>query len=127
MGEKICPYCNKAHREQYSVCQICVDVNRKELIRNKINQDIDISKRRKLSQEYARKTINCNPGYQRHHWSYHPDNVLDIIALPEDQHFKAHHLLLFDKTTLAFKSSDGVLLSTKDKHVKYLIDNGISI
>ena len=74
---------------------------------------------------YARlKSASLNPpqnGMHKHHWSYLPENVKDVIWLQPKDHLKAHRFLVYDQERLMYRSCfDNVLLDTKEKHLAFI-------
>lgn len=59
-------------------------------------------------------------GYERHHWSYNEEHYVDVIELSIRDHNKAHRFMTYDQETFMYKSVDGVLLDTREKHEKYI-------
>lgn len=60
-----------------------------------------------------------------HHWNYNEEYLDDIIILEIFNHKQAHTFLELDVDKKIFKTIDGFYLDTKEKHIEYLIKNGI--
>jgi hypothetical protein len=59
-------------------------------------------------------------GNHLHHWSYNIDHAKDVIELSIKNHNKIHRYLKYDKETFMYKTLDGKLLDTKEKHLCYI-------
>jgi len=67
--------------------------------------------------------VKVPEGYQKHHWSYNKEHLSDIIPLKTKIHRKFHTLMKMDMDLLIFRTNCGILLDTKEKHLKFLNDN----
>ena len=133
----------------------CKDCNKKDNILNYAKKSIDINfvlkERQRSKDKYHRlnykdrqKKINENKPYKNtskyknlnrkyklekglelHHWNYNYDFLEDIIVFKTKQHRQAHRFIKLDEKLLIFKTNDGKLLTTKSKHIQYLLDCGI--
>lgn len=59
-------------------------------------------------------------GYQLHHWSYNPDHAKDVIELTIKNHAKAHRFLIYDQERMMYRTTEGVLLDSRDRHEAYI-------
>jgi len=59
-----------------------------------------------------------------HHWSYNKEHWKDTIEMFAKDHMKAHRFLVYDQERMMYRTIDGVLLDTKERHFEY-IDNKI--
>ncbi len=66
-------------------------------------------------------------GFELHHWNYNNEFLEDIIVLKTKQHKQSHVFLELDIEKLIFKTKDGLLLDTKEKHIEFLLSCGISM
>jgi len=77
------------------------------------------------------KNLNRNfkipDGFELHHWNYNNDFLKDVFLLSISEHRKSHKFLIFVSDLRLFKSKEGDLLDTKEKHMQYLISKGIKI
>lgn len=64
-------------------------------------------------------------GFELHHWNYNNDFLEDVTILKTKEHRQAHIHLILDKELLIFKTKDGVLLDTKEKHIQFLLSKNI--
>jgi len=87
----------------------------------------DIDKPWKKSSVYKslHKKFKTPKGFELHHWNYNDNFLEDVSVLKTKQHKIAHTFLVFDKELLIFKTKDNILLDTKQKHLSYLINNGV--
>lgn len=64
------------------------------------------------------RDLNLNKNQSIHHWNY---NLLkDFFIIDRLFHRKLHRFLVFDEVSLCFKTLEGALLDTKDKHQRYM-------
>jgi hypothetical protein len=60
-------------------------------------------------------------GYEKHHWSYRPEHVLDFIVLVRRGHGKAHRFIEYDQSEMMYRRIDTKeLLDTKEKHEAFI-------
>ena len=95
----------KYHRLNYKERQ-------KELDRNKPYKN--------ATYKNLHKRLRLNKSMNAHHWNYNSQFQHDVIILPSELHRYIHTLLTLDPTLLVFKSEDGTLLDTKEKHEKFI-------
>lgn len=57
-----------------------------------------------------------------HHWSYKEKHFKDVIHLMVKEHYKAHRFLVYDQERRMFRTTENVLLDTKERHKKYIFD-----
>ena len=60
--------------------------------------------------------LPCPEGHQRHHWSYREEDALDVIVLSQADHYRLHRYLTYSRPDLRYRTKDGVLLDTREKH-----------
>lgn len=134
-----CKECNKNDvRENYKVKALSEDFIIKERERSKdkyyrLNykekQKIwDSEKPWKNSVKYKglrRKFKHVPRTHHLHHWNYNDDFLEDIIILERFNHRRAHNILKLDLINKIFVGLNGEILNTKEKHILYLINNGI--
>lgn len=103
------------------------------------NKRLEYSKKYKPSKEYR---ANINKSYvekfpekyrariksQRmpsvnghlHHWSYRDEHHRDVIDISPEYHYIAHRFLVYDQKEKMYRTTDGVLLDTKERHLNYI-------
>jgi DNA-binding Lrp family transcriptional regulator len=64
------------------------------------------------------KSINGH----NHHWSYCEEHIKDVIDLSIKDHLKAHRFIIYDQERMMYRTLDGILLDTKERHLKYIMD-----
>jgi hypothetical protein len=81
---------------------------------------------RRWKEKYPEKIIasgKCTclskPGLNIHHWSYNEAHYKDILYLTMEMHNKLHSFLTYDQPKKMYRTKEGVLLDTKDKHLAY--------
>lgn len=65
------------------------------------------------------KHLKAKKGYELHHWSYQDEHLKDAFELTINEHRKLHRFLKIDNESRMFKTLNGVLLDTKEKHWNY--------
>jgi len=64
-----------------------------------------------------------NKNNHLHHWSYNEEHQKNVIELSLNDHNKAHRFIIYDQERMMYRESDtGVLLDTKEKHLKYILN-----
>ena len=57
-----------------------------------------------------------------HHWSYNKQHWRDVIDISPKDHAKAHRFIIYDQERMMYRTLDGVLLDTKERHMEYIYD-----
>jgi hypothetical protein len=68
----------------------------------------------------SQKIISLNG--HNHHWSYNQEHYTDVIDLSLRNHAKAHRFLIYDQERMMYRTINGVLLDTKERHFNYIMD-----
>jgi hypothetical protein len=90
----------------------------------------DLEKTWKNSSKYKslrRKFKSVPKTHHLHHWNYNDKFLEDVIIIEKFSHRNAHNLIKFDLKTKLFNGLNGEVLDTKQKHIHYLINNGIEL
>lgn len=61
-------------------------------------------------------------GAEKHHWSYNQEHYKDVIQLSKKDHMKAHRFLVYDQERMMYRTLNGDLLDTRERHIKYIAD-----
>lgn len=77
--------------------------------------------------KHLSRKLKIEKGFECHHWSYNSEDFEDVFILEIKQHRQAHTHLTFDFEFKKFRTSEGVLLSTKTEHMNYLMSKNIDI
>ena len=64
-------------------------------------------------------------GFNGHHWNYNNDYLEDVFIMPFREHKTAHRFISLDNNTLMYRTTDGELLDTREKHFDYLVKMGV--
>lgn len=91
--------------------------------------------RRKWKDKYPEKErarcksshINGKNGNHWHHWSYKEGFEKDLILMTKGNHNKAHRIMVYDQDQMLYRDDKGNLLDTKERHMHYLLKNGVRI
>ena len=66
-------------------------------------------------------------GFEAHHWNYSDEYLKDYFVLDIRSHKRLHKKLVFDVNSKLFKTTEEVLLTSKEEHMNYMINCGINI
>jgi len=72
-----------------------------------------------------RKFKHVPSSHQLHHWNYNDSFLEDIIILERFNHRNAHNFIKLDLNKKIYFGLNNEILDTKEKHISYLIKNGI--
>ena len=59
---------------------------------------------------------------EKHHWSYNEEHRTDVIHFTRKEHLKGHRFITYDQDKMMYRTLDGVLLDTKQKHIEYIME-----
>jgi hypothetical protein len=59
-------------------------------------------------------------GNHKHHWSYNEEHYKDVIELTPKEHALLHRHIIYDQERMMYRNLKGVLLDTKESHLKLL-------
>lgn len=116
------------------------DKNRERLneanrLRRKANPDKQEKARQEYYARYPEKkkaySLSNSPkysksGYDKHHWSYAEKNAKSLIYLKKRDHYDLHNTIEYAQEHFCYISDSGVLLDTKEKHIKHIESLGIN-
>lgn len=72
-----------------------------------------------LASRYTEIYLTKIPGQHLHHWSYNQEDWLDVIELSISDHNFLHRHIIYEQEIMMYKTKEGELLDTKEKHIKY--------
>lgn len=75
----------------------------------------------------TRRDLKIPKHLQPHHWNYNEDFLRDVFVLDPLEHRKAHIGITLDEELLVFRTDDGELLDTREKHEAFLISKGLTL
>lgn len=58
-------------------------------------------------------------GYHNHHWCYKAECLKDVIKLSIKDHYLLHRYLEYEPSLMMYKTLQGVILDTKEKHIDF--------
>lgn len=58
-------------------------------------------------------------GLHLHHWSYNDQHLKNVIYLTPKDHNRLHRFLVYSQFDKMYKTLNGTLLDTKQKHIDY--------
>ena len=61
-------------------------------------------------------------GNHLHHWSYQQRHAKDVIDISAKDHYKAHRFIVYDQERMMYRTMDGLLLDTRERHEAYIFD-----
>ena len=73
-----------------------------------------------LARKYTEIFLVKEKGFNLHHWSYNEKDWLDVIKLSIKDHAFLHRHIVYDNENKFYKTLDGILLDTREKHIEYL-------
>lgn len=65
------------------------------------------------------RLLNCDKGNSLHHWCYNDESLKDVFEMLEKDHRKLHRFIKIDYEYKMFRTLNGELLDTKQKHWDY--------
>lgn len=81
------------------------------------------SYKEKFPEKYRAKIISQRmklpEGKQKHHWSYNEEHFKDILFLTRQEHERLHRYIIYDQERMMYRSLEGILLDTKEEHLRY--------
>jgi hypothetical protein len=69
----------------------------------------------KIRAQKQSKHIKAKNGYEKHHYSYRPEHVLDVIFLTRKDHCRLHRELIYDRNSMMYITKSGYLINSKKK------------
>ena len=75
-----------------------------------------------MARKYTEIFLTKVEEFHLHHWSYNQEDWLDVIQLSIKEHHFLHRYIIYDQERMMYRGLDGVLLDTKEKHLKYYDD-----
>jgi hypothetical protein len=73
------------------------------------------------------KSIERPEGHHAHHWSYNDDHHKDVFIVKSRDHYIIHRHMQYDPKSMFYINRDGVILDTREKHLRYIKSLGIHI
>lgn len=82
-----------------------------------------VNYREKFPEKYAAHSVSQQllkkEGFHLHHWSYNKEHRKDVIELSIEDHNTLHVNIIYDQERMMYRTRDGELLDTKEKHIEY--------
>jgi len=72
-----------------------------------------------MASKYTEIFFIKKKGLNLHHWSYNQKDWLDIIELTIKDHHYLHRYIQYDQALMVYRTLEGVLLDSKEKHLRY--------
>jgi hypothetical protein len=72
-----------------------------------------------LARKYTEIYLTKDSDYNLHHWSYNQEDWLDVIQLSIADHHFLHRYIIYDQERMMYRTINGELLDTKEKHLNY--------
>ena len=86
--------------------------------------------REKYPEKYAARSasqhIECEIGCHKHHWSYNQEHYMDVIEITSTNHATIHRHMIYDQERMMYRTTNGILLDTKESHIEYAKSVGVS-
>jgi len=109
---------SKYHRLDYKTKHKPDFLSKKKII-NKYN---DKYPEKRFARSACHKMKHLIRGSQFHHWSYNEEHRTDAIEMLPKDHMKAHRFIIYDQERMMYRTLDGILLDTRERHIKYIND-----
>ncbi len=106
---------DKYYRLQYKGLWKQTSENKRKTIK-KYNQKFP---EKYLAYKYGELFLTKKQDFNLHHWSYNQEDWLDVIELTIKDHNFLHRYITYDQERMMYRGLDGILLDSKDKHLKY--------
>ncbi len=74
-----------------------------------------------MAAKYTEIYLTKIHGFHLHHWSYNQEDWLDVIQLSIKDHNFVHRYIIYDTELMMYKTKDGELLDSKEKHHNYIL------
>lgn len=98
---------------------------------NKSNKDHREKWNKKFPEKIKAKNIcrkvPMDDGYQRHHWSYNKEHLINVIKVKSSEHKFYHRFLNYDQKQMMYRTicefdgfPAGLLLDSKEIHIMYM-------
>lgn len=88
-------------------------------LKKKIMTDYRIKYPEKVKAKSASKDIHAPDGKEKHHWSYCEEHWRDVFFMTISDHNKIHRHMIYDQERLMYRTTDGILLDTREAHERY--------
>jgi hypothetical protein len=77
---------------------------------------------KKAAKNASQRIAKIDKSNHLHHWSYNKEHYKDVIELTPKYHAKAHRFIIYDQERMMYRTTDGVLLDTKQNHSMYIME-----
>ena len=67
----------------------------------------------------ASNNIKAPDGTEKHHWSYRPEHWKDVFFMTVTDHNKIHRYMTYDQERMMYRTTNGVLLDSRNAHEEY--------
>jgi hypothetical protein len=85
---------------------------------------VTVAHRKRFPEKYAAVTrcskMKAPSGMQKHHWSYREEHHKDVFFLSTKDHARLHRYMVYDQERMMYRTKEGILLDTKERHEDYL-------
>lgn len=106
---------DKYYRLEYGNKYNLNGTKKREVIR-KYNQKFP---EKAMARKYTEIMLTKLPTIHLHHWSYNQEDWLDIVELSIIEHYFLHRYIVYDQERMMYRTLDGILLDSKERHLQY--------
>lgn len=106
---------NKYHRLGYKDLHKPTTAKKKEILRRYRQKFPE----KYMASKYTEIFFIKKKGLNLHHWSYNQKDWLDIVELTIKDHHYLHRYIQYDQASMMYRTIEGMLLDSKEKHLKY--------
>lgn len=117
LHDKYLEYCKQKGKRYYKIGNTVV---KKAIVKWKKNNPEKVKAKRRITHLKSTGVLPTVKGYDYHHWSYLEEHRSDVIHLTSVQHKCIHRFMVYDKEYFQYRTLEGVLLDTKEKHIDYI-------
>lgn len=72
------------------------------------------------AKNYSQHIKKRDPKNELHHWSYNKEHYKDVIELSNKDHNIVHRFLRYDKNLKMYRTTQGEILDTREKHEDFI-------
>jgi hypothetical protein len=77
------------------------------------------NREKQRARNHVHNHVDVPDGKHAHHWSYQREHFKDVLFMDDSEHKRFHRHLEYDEDEKMYRTSDGELLDTREKHRKY--------
>jgi len=107
-------------REKYARLNYREAYGKTKEVKEKIIGDYFSKFPEKEAAHKAASKIKCPSQHHKHHWSYNTEHLKDVVMLPYQLHYKTHRYMTYSQKEKMYRTLEGTLLDTRERHEAYI-------